>query len=79
MRGMSDVLLTPREGACAHGQLTLLNIFFSRSPFNALRRMWACIHIGRRDRALERYDTGLPIGLELPMQHSATGATVGAP
>ena len=40
---------------------------------------WASIHVGRRARALERYNTGLPIGLDLSVQRSATGSAVGAP
>ena len=38
LRSRSTVLLAPREGARAHGQAALLNIYCSRSPINALRR-----------------------------------------
>ena len=50
-----------------------------RSFIITLRRTWASIHVGRRARALERYGTGLPIGLDLLVQRSATGAAVGVP
>ena len=50
-----------------------------RSSINTVRRRWASIHVGRRARALERYGTGLPIGLDLLVQRSATGAAVGVP
>ena len=79
MRGMSAVLLAPRKGACAHGHPTLLTSSPSALVYYTLCRTWASIHVGRRARALERYITGPPIVLELPMQRSATGAAVGGP
>ena len=79
MRGMSAVLIAPRDGACAHGQPTLLTSSPPALVNYTLRRTWASIHVGRRARALERYSTGLSIGLDLPVQRSATGAAVGVP
>ena len=77
---MMAVLFTSREGARAHGQTTLLNVFlffYPRSVINALHRRSVYILIGRRVRALESNSTGLPIGLDLPEQRGAAGTVVG--